>query len=622
MLNTTSESCVQMQADDKKISDVLTKSFFTIPSYQREYSWQKPQLEKLWEDIKYQFDVELDTISHYLGSLVLKKRETREGLSLFEVIDGQQRLTTYTIFVAACLALLNKYHNNAEYLRVELKNLVFTNPSTIRNYSDADKEKYRKKIELLFADKETYSLIMTLPDRNDPRLKDLNKNLLVKAYTFFHIEIEKFLGSSDVERKSKEAEKRLDRLYTTISENFKVVAITLSKEDNVQRIFETLNNRGKPLEEKDSIKNLLMMNYPGDTEDSSAIYEIYWRDFETSSFWKEPGYGAKDHLSHLLYLYVAQAYPNPKMVEASKLSRKYEEIIKKYLTSNPNEEKYQAFLKDIKESARWYESHQVLDLSTHEGEFLEVAVKSNKSMLIPALWLHKNAEKLEISFEDLTKTRDVLTSWVVLRTIANLSNTKQGIEVGLINSLEKYKSEKDKNSKLKLYEHLSKWIKESKNDFTRLPLLEELERAIVSRIDVPFAKMLLENIEDYENRATLKTPANERTPKVSRNLTVEHLMPQEWEEHWPLVGSPTVEDGLRRGNAVNTIGNLALLDAITNSSIKNSSWKIKVKKLKDYGQSKHTRTVVNNHVDNWDEGTIKKRSLDLLAIILEIWKIK
>jgi uncharacterized protein with ParB-like and HNH nuclease domain len=72
---------------------------YKIPSFQRDYSWEKDQWEDLWIDMK---DAYESGLTHYMGAIVLQARE--EGI--YDVIDGQQRLTTLSIFAIAIVQFL------------------------------------------------------------------------------------------------------------------------------------------------------------------------------------------------------------------------------------------------------------------------------------------------------------------------------------------------------------------------------------------------------------------------------------------------------------------------------------------------------------------------------------
>jgi uncharacterized protein with ParB-like and HNH nuclease domain len=82
------------------LSDLLSgEKRFEVPLYQRDYSWREDNWEELWNDI---LEVTSDdTSKHYMGSLVLQKYEDQK----YKIIDGQQRITTLSIFVLSLLSV-------------------------------------------------------------------------------------------------------------------------------------------------------------------------------------------------------------------------------------------------------------------------------------------------------------------------------------------------------------------------------------------------------------------------------------------------------------------------------------------------------------------------------------
>ena len=128
--------------------------------------------------------------------------------------------------------------------------------------------------------------------------------------------------------------------------------------------------------------------------------------------------------------------------------------------------------------------------------------------------------------------------------------------------------------------------------------------------------MILEALE-----AALHTGKTENV-KVERKLTIEHLLPVDWERHWPLVvreDTPDAqEEALRaRNHALHGIGNLTLLTKHLNPSVSNGPW---LKKRE--GILKHSALNLNRifqTVDVWNETYISQRSRDLLAVATKIW---
>jgi hypothetical protein len=124
--------------------------------------------------------------------------------------------------------------------------------------------------------------------------------------------------------------------------------------------------------------------------------------------------------------------------------------------------------------------------------------------------------------------------------------------------------------------------------------------------------MLLEALE-----AGLRGPLAE-TSDVPRDLTVEHVLPQSWEAHWPLPdGADPEEARNERQNLLHTIGNLTLLSSKLNPMVSNGSWETKRAEI-----SKHTVLHLNKALvesEHWDEEAIRARSRALLLRAERLW---
>jgi hypothetical protein len=124
--------------------------------------------------------------------------------------------------------------------------------------------------------------------------------------------------------------------------------------------------------------------------------------------------------------------------------------------------------------------------------------------------------------------------------------------------------------------------------------------------------MVLEAIEDHLREVSGKT--EESCPK---NLTVEHVMPQQWEVAWPLAGD---SDGVameRRGILLHTLGNLTLVNEKLNPALSNSKWSEKKPALVKHSVL-HLKDDIVEAFD-WDEGSILERGERLAEIVCEIW---
>jgi hypothetical protein len=136
------------------------------------------------------------------------------------------------------------------------------------------------------------------------------------------------------------------------------------------------------------------------------------------------------------------------------------------------------------------------------------------------------------------------------------------------------------------------------------------------RLKKSVQRMILEGIE-----ASLHTGKTEKV-KVEKKLTIEHLLPREWETYWPLVvheSAPGAQEQARkrRVEAIHKVGNLTLLTKELNPSISNGPWVKKRDKILEHSALNLNRPLKDFEI--WDEDAIEKRSSALFDIAVRIW---
>ncbi len=244
-----------MKASEAKLLDFLKKSpQFVIPIYQRTYSWTHRECRQLWDDIIR--TGEDDAISaHFVGSIVYIERGLYQvsSQSPLLVIDGQQRLTTVSLLIAALAKALGDAEPIDGFSTRKLRNYYLLNPEETGN------RKY--KLLLSQADRSSLTAIVddvALPKEHSLRIKQ-NYSLL-----------ESWIAARQGDLAS--VCKGLAKLV--------VVDIALSRDqDNPQLIFESMNSTGRELSQADLIRNFVLMGLEPDLQ--TRLYEQYWRPMET-----------------------------------------------------------------------------------------------------------------------------------------------------------------------------------------------------------------------------------------------------------------------------------------------------------------------------------------------------
>ena len=215
---------------------------YRVPMFQRDYSWGPDEWDDLWQDIVALFDEEPEP-AHYMGYLVLQSADNRD----FEIIDGQQRMTTLSLLMLAAVAHLTRLSRSddpddpqrrrAGQLRsnyigyLDPVSLVSRSKLTLNRHNDRFYQNYLVPLE-------------SLPQRG----LNPSERLLRRAFLWFRERIEERSGG-DGEAVARFVDGAVDRLFFTI--------ITVTDELNAFKVFETLNARGVRLSATDLLKNYL-----------------------------------------------------------------------------------------------------------------------------------------------------------------------------------------------------------------------------------------------------------------------------------------------------------------------------------------------------------------------------
>lgn len=228
----------------KLIGNGLT---YRIPRFQRDYSWTPEEWEDLWADILAMLQ-DGGEPAHYMGYLVLQSADDKR----FDVIDGQQRLTTLSILVLAILKnlqrLVSKNESEAEANQRRLEQIQ----QTYVGYLDPVTLVSRPKLELNRNNNHYYQNHLVPLGHLPQRGLRASEHTLRKAFEWFDREVGKYISSG-----SGEEGRRLAQLMEDVSDRLFFTVITVTDELNAYKVFETLNARGVRLSATDLLKNYL-----------------------------------------------------------------------------------------------------------------------------------------------------------------------------------------------------------------------------------------------------------------------------------------------------------------------------------------------------------------------------
>lgn len=217
---------------------------YNVPRFQRDYSWTNEEWEDLWADIE---DVVSDQgePAHYMGYLVLQSSDTKH----FDIIDGQQRITTLSIFTLAILKNFDRLIEEDVSPEDNAKRKEQLRSSFI-GYLDPVSLVPRSKLTLNRNNDSFYQNYLVPLTKLPQRGLKASEHLLRKAFEWFEAKIWQEYGSKkDGASLAGLLDKLSDRLFFTV--------ITVTDELNAYKVFETLNARGVRLSSTDLLKNYL-----------------------------------------------------------------------------------------------------------------------------------------------------------------------------------------------------------------------------------------------------------------------------------------------------------------------------------------------------------------------------
>ena len=244
-----------MEARTYMISEVIQRNcLLRIPYFQRRYVWER----KDWERFAMDMESTLDSESNYfLGAIILKEeaisvQDRRNGVGRKQqVIDGQQRLTTLAIYMKVLHMMANR---NQDFDNQYLQATELREPVIIHGCEDA--QSFRKIMHL-----------------ETPQAHIDGKGNIIEAYNFFREYFEK--AKSQIS---------LEELLNTVISSITFVGITLTRDDNEQRIFDTINSLGVPLTTGELMKNFL---YEAEDEDAyNRTWKLVFDTDEARTFWE------------------------------------------------------------------------------------------------------------------------------------------------------------------------------------------------------------------------------------------------------------------------------------------------------------------------------------------------
>jgi hypothetical protein len=627
-----------MDADDHKVEAVLKEDRrFMVPLYQRKYQWAEHRLLPFWEDVVAKTAEVLrdeNKFDHYMGALILAPVDIGSQIGktpVVQVVDGQQRLTTFQLFLAALREVARK-RGLGEF--ISHINGYLHNPTKSKD----DDPLTRFKLTPTPTDRDLFHDLMELT-YSDAISKyrhlfwggNIPKNTpfpAFRAYNLFYKWIDDFAltGPSDddpsdegstvaAEKAGNELDagviaERLEALLKAVLERLKLVVISLGENDDAQVIFETLNSKGEPLLAMDLVRNNIFYRAEKQRAKVDELYNRLWDPLD-HAWWRESAPNARPmrpRIDH--FLANTLAAETGTSISLRELYAEYRAFA--VPKGKPRFDDVQDELKLLAHYAPLYETLEGRISPDSNLHWFGRKIAAWQVTTVYPVAMQLGAEGVAPATRQ--SILRLLYSYLVRRalcslTTKNLNNVFYGLAA-------RFRQEGVS------LEALTGYFAGREGDSIRFPGDAELRTCILANDAYAISPQprLVDILWELE-----KASRSNLAEKIKRpsGLWVEHVLPRTWTEEWsfpegvyagPFSGEV---QALARAGVVNTLGNLTLLTGGLNISAGNKSFEEKKQKF-----SKHTGLFLNKWFhdrERWSEHEIRNRGEHLASLAVRIW---
>jgi uncharacterized protein with ParB-like and HNH nuclease domain/predicted transport protein len=553
-----------MKATEANLLEFIKKSNqFSIPIYQRLYSWTENECERLWDDII--TTGSKDIPSHFIGSIMYIEKGLYQ-ISKPEpllIIDGQQRLTTVSLLLEALARKIGDNEIIDGFSERKIREYYLINP-----LEDGDR-KY--KLLLSQNDRSTYIYIIDqkeYPKEFSVRIKDI--------FEYFTNKIDE-LSENDIQN-----------LCLGLLKLF-IVDISLNRDhDNPQLIFESMNSTGKDLSQADLIRNFMLMRLEGDIQ--KHLYEDYWRPMEVE-------FGQEAYSSY--FDSFMRHYLTMKTGNIPNIDEVYEEFKKYFYTSQRDNEEE---LKELKKYTAYFcamalDKEQDKELKEAFSDLSELKVDVSYPLLLE---LYNDYKMNILSKDDFIEIIRLIESYVFRRAVCGIPT----------NSLNKTFASFGKSIIKEKYLESVKAHFNKMTSYRRFPNDEEFVTELTCRDLYNFRSRSywLRRLENHDRKERVNVS----------EYTIEHILPQNNDLNldWRRALGPDWEKIQQK--YVHTIGNLTLTGYNTEYSDKFFTDKRDMKGGFRESPLKLNRGLAN--LETWNEETILQRAENLAKEALKVWQ--
>ena len=598
---------------------------YRIPIYQRRYVWDIDNWEILWKDIKENSNKNSTGCpqSHFTGAIVTREIEEvgGENLTVYEVIDGQQRLTTFQIIFSGLRYLCGQMEEDIYDIAEELKGYLTLEPSHGGDH----------KLRLTEYDQDAFGAVV----RNDSDVPTtIADHKVYRAYTYFLNEIIDYVDNDYA---------KLHNLYTSIINNFHVVQIEAGVDDESQRIFETLNATGRRLSEFDYLRNNLFLRVGTDSAadaERTRLYQEHWTEFEIHyNEWNDNK--LESFLSDFLS---AKHHSNNKQnMRAFDLYRQYSETL--------DSKRGQGLEYEIRQLGDYGKVYRRMN-DTSDSIGIQIQFYKDLGISDVCPFILYVISELRPDEDNIKQFFAILEAYIIQSMLVNGASYYGKIQ----NFFDRIKARGHTFLQVDHFQKSLVWP-------SRQQLIEAFRNAGTK--NAKLIRYILYRIECLKRRSEPNVDIPVENPSFDSLQSIEHIMPESWKVHWPLDSTEgkTPEDlyfiglytkvyksrnpnwqntpsreglanrserylnahklALERIKTIQSIGNLTPLSVGLNRSFAHNLFSDKRDFFLNHpagANSVLTREIFHQN-QNWDVQQIRNRETDLLRNFFQIWPI-
>ncbi|MBR4336889.1 MAG: DUF262 domain-containing protein [Bacteroidaceae bacterium] len=588
--------------------------YYSIPKYQREYTWNKREWEALYDDISE------NNNEYFIGSIIcIPLGDTIKPY--MEVIDGQQRLTTISLLLAA---LYRKLYTFKESISEDDEDVLPSIRKALTSRISPNEMKVVPQIQSW--NKDDYDVVM-----NEIGLKRslatkhpyYSSRKIYRCLNYFLSRISNEMEGYDVEASIEFLKNKIEKVKQAM-----LVKIEVSTHSDAYVLFESLNNRGTPLTAIDLMKNLIMARAESNNLTVDDCFNRWKQllsnlseDYGIQERFFRQYYNAFKHKLNEPFQSPNERRKDPLGVIAtrSNLLNIFESLINKNLP---------VFLDDVLQCGKIYSWLILNDDDDEENTYKKALEKLDHIQGAPSylllLYLIKNKVELQINDDQINELILLLAKYFVRRNITDYPNTRDltRIFMEIINKIEGTNPKGEAVFNL-IIDHLS-------ND-SNCASNEQFEKSLKGDIykdNVGATRYILCELAERAMTQESWTDLWKRTDKKVYVWTIEHIfpegenVPQCWVDM--IANGDTALANKYREDYTHKIGNLTITGY--NSSLGNKSFVEKRDRKSKDGQryiGYKNGLEINKEIaekETWTIDNIKERTKKLITELLKVYK--